>query len=252
MPSRSTLAAWSSRCRRQPSASCRFIPISAASSPCASGNGAASGMTKSPPICTAGRSQRRHGRAANRRTVRSATPSSGLRIIAIKIGQRVDRRAPVAADPETRPGRSAPGNCASRGRDQSRGDQIVEMRGDALARASSSRSNCAASRSSSAAASAGAVEQRSQQFGRRLRQQMRRARPGGDRPGSIRRAARSGNRRPAPRDRSSRNAHPSELSSRLEWRSSLAARHLQRSVAGEAAGPLLQPADVGGVGAALL
>jgi len=42
-PSRSTLAAWSSRKLFCPSAICRFMPISAASRPSPSGSGAASG-----------------------------------------------------------------------------------------------------------------------------------------------------------------------------------------------------------------
>ena len=76
-PSRSTTAAWSNRCRRQPSAICRFIPISAARSACASGSGAASGSVKSPAIATCGRTKRRHGRVASNRTVKSGTSPVG-------------------------------------------------------------------------------------------------------------------------------------------------------------------------------
>ncbi len=68
-PSRSTAEAWSSRYRRSPSASCRFIAISAASTPQSSGIGTASGSVKSPPSVIAGRTTRRQGRAANRRTL---------------------------------------------------------------------------------------------------------------------------------------------------------------------------------------
>ncbi len=76
-PSFSTLDAWSSRCRRQPSAICRFMPISAANSPCVKLIGAASARPWSPVMKIDGLTHRRTMLVGSSRTVKSATLSFG-------------------------------------------------------------------------------------------------------------------------------------------------------------------------------